>query len=110
MKKHYIALDFDGTICEHTFPEIGGLKSDVLLKVFARMDTLFRQGIMPILILHTCREDHEERAYLTEAVDFCIKNDIPITYINENPEVSFGGRKIYADEYWDDRAYNPLTS
>ena len=109
MQKRYIALDFDGTICEHEFPEIGKLKSNVIIKLYNYLDMLRKRlNIEPVIILYTCRENMKERAYLTEAVDFCKLHDIPIKYVNENPEVNFGGRKMFADEYWDDRAFNPL--
>jgi len=58
------------------------------------------------IILHTCRENDEEKPYLTEAVNWCKEHNVPIDAVNENPWVAFGKRKIYADIYVDDRAVN----
>lgn len=97
----YIAFDFDGTVCEHAFPDIGPENR----RVIEYLQTKKAQGAK--LILWTCREDRPERAYLTEAAEWCRKQGISIDYINENPEVDFGYPKIYADVYIDDRAVNP---
>ena len=104
MKKYnYIAVDFDGTIVEHQFPEIGAPKMDTI-------EFLRRQHARGTkIILHTCREDMENgkwTGYLTKAIDWCILNDVPIDEYNTNSGVEFGGRKIYADIYIDDRAVN----
>ena len=103
MKKfEFIAVDFDGTLNKHAFPEIGPPNRRIIefIKFHAAQGTK--------IILHTCREDDEPsgRQYLTEAVEWCKEHEIPIDAINENPFVSFGGRKIYADIYLDDRAVN----
>ena len=98
----YIAVDFDGTLNDHAFPEIGPPKPLVIkyIQQHAQRGTK--------IILHTCREDDEPggRQYLTEAVEWCKKHGIPIDAVNENPYVPFGKRKIYADIYIDDRAVN----
>jgi hypothetical protein len=94
----YIAVDFDGTLCTHTFPEIGEPIPQVI--DFIRFHSF--QGSK--IILHTCREDDENRKYLTEAIEWCKKQGIPIDAVNENPWVYYGKRKIYADIYLDDRA------
>jgi ATP-dependent DNA ligase len=44
---------------------------------------------------------------LDKAVEFLKAHDVPIDYINENPEFETGSRKIYADEYIDDRSIHP---
>jgi len=96
----YIAVDFDGTLNEHKFPEIGEPKEDVIAFV------CFHHLLGTKIILHTCRENDEEKPYLTEALDWCKKHNVPIDAVNENPWVAFGKRKIYADIYVDDRAVN----
>ena len=103
MKQYeYIAVDFDGTLCEHIFPDIGLPKNNVI-------DYIRRQAAEGTkIILHTCRENDENggRKYLSEAVEWCHIRQIPIHAVNENPWVTFGGRKMYADIYIDDRAVN----
>lgn len=99
----YVAVDFDGTLCKHKFPDIGEPNYELIeyLKVLHSYGTK--------IILYTCREDDEVdikgniRNYLSEAISWCSNNNIPIDAVNENPWVSFGGRKIYADAYIDDR-------
>lgn len=100
MKINYLAVDFDGTLCEHDFPEIGAAKKDVIKIV----KYLQRDGTK--LILHTCREDTAEREYLKDALRWCASNGLMFDAINENPWVGFGREKMYADVYLDDRALN----
>ena len=102
-KWDYIAVDFDGTICEHKFPEIGEPKMDTIeyLRCQHKLGTK--------IILHTCREDTEEgkwTGYLQAALDWCREMSVPVDAVNENPWVDYGGRKMYADIYIDDRAVN----
>lgn len=93
-----IAIDFDGTIVEHKYPQIG----KPLPYAFEVIRELKKQG--HILILWTVRTGKE----LEEAVEFCRKNGVIFDAINENiadlqfPEES---RKIYADVYIDDRNF-----
>jgi len=101
-----IAVDFDGTLCEHEFPEIG--KVD---KVHKNVQDYIRKRKNEgcTIILWTCREDLPERNYLTEAVEWCKENDIPIDYVNEYPYrglKGFAARKVCADIYIDDKAKN----
>jgi len=101
-----IAVDFDGTLCEHKFPEIGEIK----YKHQKVIDYIQKsKGLGAIIVLWTCREDLKERAYLTEAVNWCKKKGIPIDYVNEYllPEFKgFASRKVCADIYIDDKALN----
>ena len=102
-----IAVDFDGTLCEHKFPEIGEIKEqhqkviDFIKKAQAKGD---------IIVLWTCREDLPERKYLTEAVEWCKNIGITFPYINYYPMknfVGFASRKVCADLYIDDKSINP---
>ncbi len=97
-----ISVDFDGTIVDHSFPEIG----EFLEGALETLKDLQEAG--HILILNTCRED-ERRAYLTEAVDHMKKHGIEFASVNTNrPEDEFRdkpGRKIYAHIYIDDRNF-----
>jgi hypothetical protein len=96
-----IAVDFDGTLCEDRFPEIGEPKRGVI--EFVKRHSARGAKI----ILHTCRENTPQRAALDEAVEFCATHGIPLYAVNENPSNPYGqGRKVYADLYVDDKAVN----
>ena len=92
-----IAVDFDGTIVEHEYPEIGKPK----LFAFETLKALQDSGHQ--IILWTYRSGKE----LDEAVEFCKKNGIEFYAVNKNyPEEIFdetANRKIMADIYIDDR-------
>ena len=92
-----IAVDFDGTIVEHEYPEIGKEK----LFAFLTLKELNRKGAR--LILWTFRTGKE----LEEAVEFCRKNGVEFYAVNKNyPEEIMDehvGRKIDADIFIDDR-------
>jgi len=92
-----IAVDFDGTIVEHEYPEIGKEK----LFAFQTLKELEKLGAM--LILWTFRTGKE----LDEAVEYCRKNGIKFYAVNKNyPEEIFDenvSRKINADIYIDDK-------
>lgn len=95
-----IAVDFDGTLCENAFPEIGN--PNHLIVDFVRECSVL---LGATIILWTCRTDEK----LDEAVAWCKEHHIPIDLINENTDAikeEFGGdpRKIYADVYLDDKA------
>ena len=92
-----IAVDFDGTIVEDRYPEIGKPMP------FA-IDTLkMLQNEGHRLILWTYRTSSR----LQEAVDFCKKNGIEFYAVNKNyPEEEFNStspRKINVDLFIDDR-------
>ena len=104
-----IAVDFDGTLCEHMFPEIGEILEENQA-VIDKIREYKKNGAM--ILLWTCREDKVERKYLSEAVAWCKEKNIPIDFANEYPNPGFSGfgigemvpcRKIHADRYIDDR-------
>ncbi len=92
-----IAVDFDGTIVEHQYPQIGKEK----LFAFQTLKELEKKGAR--LILWTFRTGKE----LEEAVAFCRKNGIEFYAVNKNyPEEiedDSVSRKIDADIYIDDK-------
>ncbi len=93
-----IAVDFDGTIVEHKYPEIGEVK----LFAFETLKALQKKGFR--LILWTFRTGKE----LEEAVAYCRKNGVEFYAVNRNyPEEVFDeeavSRKIDADVYIDDK-------
>lgn len=105
MKKLKISIDFDGTIVNHDFPEIGKPMEDAFRVMKRIMDAGHK------LILFTCREDCLKRDYLSEAVDFCKENGITFRSVNANsPLDEFRdknglNRKPYCDLYIDDRNF-----
>lgn len=102
-----ISVDFDGTCVKHEFPAIG----PVLPGAISTMKELVRAGHK--IILNTCREDDRRliyKRYLTNAIEWFKKNNIPLHNVNENcrEDDSFRDgcdqrRKIYAGCYIDDR-------
>jgi hypothetical protein len=94
-----IAIDFDGTIVEHKYPDIG----KPLPFAFETIKALQKEG--HILILWTFRSGK----LLDEAVEFCKKNGIEFYAVNKSyPEEKFDesiSRKILADIYIDDRNF-----
>ncbi len=92
-----LAIDFDGTIVEHKYPEIG----KEMLFAFATLKALQQKGHK--LILWTIRTG----ALLEEAVDYCKKNGIEFYAVNKNyPEEELDAktsRKLNADIFIDDR-------
>ena len=96
--KHLIiAIDFDGTIVEDAYPNIG----KPMIFAFETMKKLQSEGHR--LILWTYRTDKK----LQEAVDFCKQQGLEFYAINKSyPEEEFDGkisRKINAAFFVDDR-------
>ncbi len=97
LKNVKIAVDFDGTIVEHMYPEIG--KENLF--AFRTLKELEKKGA--VLILWTFRAGKE----LDEAVEYCRNNGIEFYAVNKSyPEEIFDdtiSRKIDADIFIDDR-------
>jgi hypothetical protein len=97
----YIAVDFDGTIVEHKFPDIGR-------PVPGAFDWMKRfQEAGAKLILWTMRSDGKVNGpVLTEAVEFCRKHGIEFHGVNTNPSQCSWTQspKAYAHIYVDDAA------
>lgn len=94
-----IAVDFDGTIVEHKYPEIG----EALPGAFHTLKALSEQGHK--LILWTFRDGEE----LEAAIEFCMENGVMFWTVNKSfPEEEFNryvSRKIDADIYIDDKNF-----
>lgn len=93
-----IAVDFDGTLCENKWPDIGAPNKELIDYIKNEQEHGAR------IILWTCRVGD----ILDEAVKWCFDLDLLFDAVNENvPEQIelFGGdaRKIFATEYIDDR-------
>lgn len=100
-----IAVDFDGTIVEHKYPEIG---KEVMFAL-KTLRALQEQG--HLLILWTYRSGKE----LDEAVEYCRRNGIVFYAVNASyPEEEFDedydSRKIDADIFIDDRNIGGLPA
>lgn len=96
------AVDFDGTLCENAYPEIGAPNLPLIDKLISRR----RLGAK--VILWTCREGE----LLTRAVEFCRCYGLEFDAVNDNTEElkrAYGTnpRKIGADYYIDDKAMPP---
>ena len=94
--KLILAVDFDGTIVEHEYPEIGKpIKGS--FRVLKRLKTIGHT-----LILWTCRYGED----LEKAIDLCKKNGLEFDHVNKNADIDFKtSNKIYADIYIDDRVF-----
>jgi hypothetical protein len=107
----YIAIDFDGTCVAHDFPRIG---ADIgAVPVLRKLVDAGHQ-----LILFTMRSDKKDVRtddynihgqsgdYLSQAVDWFRKHELPLTGINVNPRQSSwtNSPKAYAQLYIDDAA------
>lgn len=94
-----VAVDFDGTLVEDHFPQIGPINEEM----FELCKQLKDQGIA--LILWTSRDDYN----VAEAVAFCAQHGLVFDAVNENlkeVQALFNNdtRKVYADLYIDDKA------
>ena len=103
----FIAIDFDGTIAEHEFPDIGNA-------VPGAFDWMKRwQAAGAKLILWTMRSDgrtgegRENGPVLTEAVEFCRRHGVEFFAVNGNPTQACWTKspKCYAHIYVDDAAF-----
>lgn len=100
-----IALDYDGTIALNSWPQAGDPNWPIINKAKAEKAAGSR------LILWTCREGEE----LDIALAACAEWGLEFDAVNDNlPEMkeAWGNnpRKIFANEYWDDRAVNPILA
>lgn len=98
-----MAVDFDGTLCEGRFPEIGDEKPLMMLLV----KTLQELGVYTIL--WTCRSKDK----LEDAIHWCQEKGLVFDKINDHADCFLElyencSPKVFADFYLDDRAYNAL--
>ena len=103
MKNKIIAVDFDGTLCENKYPAFGAPRKDVINRLLKEQQAGAR------VILWTCRRGED----LAAAIYWSLEQGLVFDAINENLKETveyFGSdsRKIFADEYWDDKAVLPF--
>ncbi len=97
----YIAIDFDGTIVEHKYPDIGN-------PVPGAIEWMKRwQSAGAKLILYTMRSDGSDGPTLTQAVEYCRRHGIEFYGVNSNPTQAKWTQspKAYAHVYVDDAAF-----
>lgn len=92
------AVDFDGTLCENKYPEIGEPKQNIIDFVLRKKEEGHK------IILWTCRGDE----LLGNAFNWCYEKGIIFDAVNANliEEIfryDSDPRKIGADYYIDDR-------
>ena len=103
-KRNYniYAVDFDGTLCENAWPDIGKPNHSLI----STLKKAREKGDK--VILWTCRTADR----LDDAIAWCKEQGLEFDAVNENlPEIigQFGteSRKVFADIYIDDKAINP---
>ncbi|MGX1024925.1 BT0820 family HAD-type phosphatase [Flavobacterium sp. CS20] len=104
-RKPKIAIDFDGTIVENKYPDIGKPK----IFAFETLKKLQEDGYL--LVLWTFRYGKR----LNEAIEFCESYGIEFYAVNKSyPEEEFNiekmSRKIDADIFIDDRNIGGMLS
>ncbi len=95
-----IGVDFDGTLCEHKYPEIGKPNLNLISSLIKK------RWDGDKLILWTCRDGER----LEEAVQWCRNRGLFFDVVNEDlPRIkktfTFKSNKVYADIYIDDRNF-----
>jgi hypothetical protein len=97
-----IAIDFDGTIVDHQYPDIG----DEVPGAIETIKALALAGHQ--LILYTMRSDKPEAKEftLTAAIEFCQWRGVIFNAVNVNPQQKewTASPKVYAQIYIDDAA------
>lgn len=102
LKNKIIAVDFDGTLCENKWPEIGEPNKEVISYLKEQKEAGTK------IILWTCRTGK----LLDAAVLWCDKyHQLQFDMVNRNIQEAvkeFGEdtRKVFADEYIDDKMCN----
>ena len=96
---YVIAVDFDGTLCENKWPDIGMPNNNLISYLRCEQECKDAK-----IILWTCRHGRK----LKHAVKWCKDQGLIFDAVNKNlPEVirHFGSdtRKIFAHEYIDDK-------
>lgn len=91
-----IAVDFDGTMVTHEYPEVG-LEVDHSIRVIRRLQDRGHK-----IILYTMRHGKE----LDDAIEYCQQSGIELFGINTNPDQHEWtmSPKCYAHIYIDDAA------
>jgi len=100
MRKHTIAVDFDGTIVQHRYPEIG----EPVPWALETLIQLRKKGIPVFLWTMRGHPKAQERDTLQEAINFCKVAGLEFDGINYSPVQFSTSSKQYASIYIDDAA------
>lgn len=113
MDKLILCVDFDGTIVQNAFPNIGEPRQGRFHRTFLE-DLIYLQKKGHKIILWTCREGE----HLEQAVAFCKERGLEFDAVNDDLDevkqkytdkleiwrASGRARKVFANYYIDDRA------
>ena len=99
--KYCIALDFDGTLCDSHYPNLG----DEIKPICDFIRSI--QDFDVVIVLNTCRTGKA----LADALKWCDEHNIKYTYFNGNDPhriITWGAdsRKISCDMLIDNTCYN----
>lgn len=101
MSSKIIAVDFDGTLCENRFPDIGEPIMPIINNLLAEQENGSK------IILWTCRTEELLKNAIKWCENFGIKFDAICDHTLESKQkYKNHSRKVFAHEYWDDRAVN----
>lgn len=95
-----IAVDFDGTIVTHEYPEIGRPVSGAI----ETLKHLISNGHKVFLWTMRGSKRYEGRDLLREAVEYCEDNGVNLYSANQSPSQFSTSKKQYAQLYIDDAA------
>lgn len=98
----FIAIDFDGTIVKHRYPEIGE-EIPFAIETLKLIQSELRHN----LILWTVREGD----LLEEAVNYCKARGLVFYAVNQNEpgdNTTLGPRKLMVDMFIDDRNFGGI--
>lgn len=99
-----IAIDFDGTIVTHEYPNIG----KPLKGAIKTIKTMINNGHKIFLWTMRGSKRYNGRDLLHEAVEYLEDNDIHLNGINRSPAQFSTSPKQYADIYIDDAAISDI--
>ena len=89
MKQNIIAVDFDGTLCENKWPEIG-MPNEELIEYLKK-----RQANGEKLILWTSRNEEQTK----DAVEWCKEHELVFDAVNDNLRKSWRHLAEIAERY-----------
>lgn len=95
-----IAVDFDGTIVTHRYPEIGA----PVVGAIETLKCLHENGHKIFLWTMRGNKRYNGRDLLQEAVEYCEDNGITLYSANQSPSQFSSSKKQYAQIYIDDAA------
>lgn len=95
-----IGIDFDGTIVTHNYPNIG----QPVPGAIETIKKLIENGHKVFLWTMRSNKRYNGRDLLTEAIHYCLDNDIELCGANTSPSQWSASPKQYANIYIDDAA------